>query len=168
MWLVAHLKDWLVRLGLYGADFNLSPELLFRHPYSKVAVGFGHKFEAEGLPRFLPVLAIYRLALPALQSLYSAASLGGKQEMSFSNNEGSFNQFNVHLQDERSEILAWLSPLEQWIRDREVQSCLVPGVGDWLLHTEVFRSWSDVSPHEPNNATLFCYGDSGVGKTCIT
>jgi len=92
--------------------------------------------------------------------------------MSFNNNKGSFNKFSVHLQDERSEILeilAWLSPLEQQIRDKEVHSCRVPEVGDWLLHTEVFRSWSGVSRQgETNNAALFCYGDPGVGKTCIT
>ena len=133
---------------------------------------FDHKFEAEGLPRFPPVLAIYRLALAVLQSLSSAASLSGKQKMSYNNNKESFNKFSIHLQDERSEILeilAWLSPLEQQIRYKEVHSCRVPEVGDWLLHTEVFRSWSDVSHQgETNNATLFCYGDPGVGKTCIT
>ena len=73
------------------------------------------------------------------------------------------------MADERSEILAWLSSLEPQIRHREVQSCRIPKVGDWLLHTEVFQSWSDASHQDgSNNATLFCYGDPGAGKTFIT
>jgi len=89
--------------------------------------------------------------------------------MSLSNNVSSFNHYNFHLSDGGSEILEWLSPLEQWIRDKEVQSCRVPNVGDWLLRTEVFRSWADASHQdESNNATLFGYGDPGAGKTCIT
>ena len=92
-----------------------------------------------------------------------------KQKMSFSHNLNSFNNSNFHLPDKRSEILEWLSPLEQWIRDKEVQSCRVPNVGDWLLHTKVFRSWSNASHQdEPDNAILFGYGDPGAGKTCIT
>ena len=78
---------------------------------------------------------------------------------------------NLHLLGEstRTEILAWLSPLEPRIRHKEVQSRRVPGVGDWLLRTEVFQSWPNVSHQdESSNATLFCYGDPGVGKTHIT
>jgi len=81
------------------------------------------------------------------------------------------NTVNIHLLGEitRTEILAWLSPLEPRIRHKEVRSHRVPGVGDWLLDTEVFKSWSDVSREdESNNTTLFCYGDPGVGKTYIT
>ena len=72
------------------------------------------------------------------------------------------------VSDERPEILAWLSPLEPGTRHRALQADRVPGVGGWLLETEEFQSWSDVSRRgESDNATMFCYGDPGVGKTYI-
>ena len=71
--------------------------------------------------------------------------------------------------DERSEILAWLSPLEPQMQHRAVRTNRVSGVGDWLLQTEVFRGWSDVSRRDNfDNATLFYQGNPGVGKTYIT
>lgn len=108
--------------------------------------------------------------------------------MPYTNNIDSYNTINshnttlnVHLQDEstvdirllgestRAEILAWLSPLEPRVRHKEVRSRRVPEVGDWLLRTEVFQGWSSVSSQDEfDNATLFCYGDPGVGKTYIT
>jgi len=90
--------------------------------------------------------------------------------MSFLNNVDSFNTiFHLHPPDTRTEILTWLSPLEQRIRHREVQSCRVPDVGRWLLDTDVFRSWADVSRQDKSDSvTLFCYGDPGIGKTYIT
>lgn len=80
------------------------------------------------------------------------------------------NLWNVcTVADQRSELLAWLSPLEPWMRHRAVQAHRVSSVGDWLLHTEVFQSWLDVSRQDgPNNTTLFCCGDPGLGKTYIT
>ena len=75
----------------------------------------------------------------------------------------------VDASDERSEILAWLSPLEPGARHRALQTDRVPNVGDWLLQTEVFQSWSDVTRQDKSDdATMFCYGDPGVGKTYIT
>ena len=73
------------------------------------------------------------------------------------------------VSDETPEILAWLSPLEPWTRHRALQAERVSRVGDWLLETEEFKSWSDVSRRdESDNATMFCYGNPGVGKTYIT
>ena len=88
----------------------------------------------------------------------------------FSNNTNSFN--NVHnsyvVADDRSQLLAWLSPLEPKLRHRDIQERRVDNVGEWLLYTEEFQSWHDWSGEgEDDKAVLFCYGGLGVGKTFI-
>jgi len=93
---------------------------------------------------------------------------------SFSNNINSLNVSNTTVTnnftvvDDRSEILAWLSPLDPKLRHQDIQSRRVENVGEWLLQTEEFRSWYAGSEGgECDNAVLFCYGDPGVGKTYI-
>jgi len=79
------------------------------------------------------------------------------------------NVNNHRSADERAEILAWLSPLDPWIRHRGIRDDRVEHVGDWLLRTEEYRSWLDgIRGGEHDNSALFCYGDPGVGKTYIT
>ncbi|RPA91159.1 ankyrin [Choiromyces venosus 120613-1] len=91
---------------------------------------------------------------------------------SFSGNKGSViisNSFNTTAPDARPEILAWLSPLEPQIRHQDVRNRRISHVGDWLLQTEQFRSWGgDNLQDKAKNATLFCYGDPGAGKTFIS
>ncbi|RPB00964.1 hypothetical protein L873DRAFT_719608 [Choiromyces venosus 120613-1] len=89
-----------------------------------------------------------------------------------SDNVNSFNVSNVSnhftVADHRSEILAWLSPLEPQTRHQDIRTRRVNGVGSWLLQTEEFRSWCDGGrAGESDNATLFCCGNPGVGKTYI-
>ena len=70
--------------------------------------------------------------------------------------------------DDRSEILAWLSPLEPHLRHRDIRKNRVNGVGDWLLRTEEFRDWRNSDGQgELQKATIFCSGNLGVGKTYI-
>ena len=72
------------------------------------------------------------------------------------------------MADERSQILAWLSPLEPRIRHHDIQTRRVDKVGDWLLQTEEYRNWfSGIRGDESSGAALFCYGNPGVGKTYI-
>ena len=90
----------------------------------------------------------------------------------FSNNANSFNNNNVWnnytVADDRSQLLAWLSPLEPKIRHRDIQEQRVDNVGEWLMQTEEFKSWRDChGESEGDNAVLFCYGAPGVGKTFI-
>ena len=69
---------------------------------------------------------------------------------------------------DRSQILAWLSPLEPRLRHQDIQDHRAENVGEWLLQTEEFRSWyAGSGGGESDNAILFCYGDPGVGKTYI-
>jgi len=95
---------------------------------------------------------------------------------SFSNNTNSLNTSfavisvsnNVTVADDRSNILAWLSPLDPKLRHQDIQDRRVENIGEWLLETEEFRSWNAGSEWgESDNAVLFCYGDLGVGKTYI-
>ena len=90
---------------------------------------------------------------------------------SFSHNTNSFNTAvtnNLIISDERSQILAWLSPLEPRLRHQDIRDGRVENVGEWLLQTEEFRSWRAGSGGgESNGVVLFCYGDPGVGKTYI-
>ena len=89
---------------------------------------------------------------------------------SFSNNINSLNTTvnNFSVADDRSNILAWLSPLEPRLRHQDIRDHRVEDVGEWLLKTEEFRSWCAGSEGgESDNAVLFCYGDPGVGKTYI-
>ena len=93
----------------------------------------------------------------------------------FSNNINSSNAVttvnvsnNFTIADDRSSLLAWLSPLEPKLRHQDIQASRVEDVGEWLLQTEEFRSWYTGSGgSESNNAVLFCYGNPGVGKTYI-
>ena len=89
---------------------------------------------------------------------------------SFSNNINSWNTTvnNITTADDRSKILAWLSPLEPRLRHQDIQDNRVENIGEWLLQTKEFRSWRAGSGGgESNNAVLFCYGDPGTGKTYI-
>ena len=89
----------------------------------------------------------------------------------FSNNANSFNnnvQNNYVVADDRSQLLAWLSPLEAKLRHCDIQERRVDNVGEWLLQTAEFRTWPDWSGEsEGDKAVLFCYGGPGVGETFI-
>jgi len=88
---------------------------------------------------------------------------------SFSNNINSLNTVNnFTVADDRSSILAWLSPLEPRLRHQDIQDNRVEDVGEWLLQSEEYRNWYEGSGGSASdNAVLFCYGDPGVGKTYI-
>ena len=86
------------------------------------------------------------------------------------NNTNSFNNVwnNCTVVDEKSEILAWLSPLEPQIRHHDIQTRRIDEVGDWLLQTEEYRNWfGGIRGSNSDGSALFCYGDPGVGKTYI-
>ena len=90
----------------------------------------------------------------------------------FSNNRNSINianSFHDTAPDDEPKILAWLSPLEPWVRHRDIGTQRIDSVGGWLLETEEFKRWHNGSREdEPNHATLFCDGNPGVGKSYIT
>jgi len=93
----------------------------------------------------------------------------------FSHNINSLNSYtaitlsnNFIAADDRSNILAWLSPLDPRSRHQDIQERRVESIGEWLLRTEGFRSWHAGSKGDgSDSAVLFCYGDPGVGKTYI-
>ena len=86
------------------------------------------------------------------------------------NNTNSFNNVwnNCTVADGRSEILAWISPLEPQIRHHDIQSRRIDKVGDWLIQTEEYRNWfGGIGGGNSEGSALFCYGGPGVGKTFI-
>ena len=86
------------------------------------------------------------------------------------NPTNSFNNVwnNCTIADDRSPLLAWLSPLEPKIRHQDIRERRVDNVGEWLFQTEEFRSWHAGSGEgEDDKPVLFFYGGPGVGKTFI-
>ena len=89
------------------------------------------------------------------------------------NNTNTFNNdivcnVNIGATDERSEILAWLSPLEPRIRHQDVRTRRADNVGEWLLQTSEFRRWCDSAQRDGSDyPILFCCGGPGVGKTYL-
>jgi len=93
-------------------------------------------------------------------SQYSSHNINSFNTVSVSN--------NITVADDRSNILAWLSPLDPKSRHQDIQDRRVEDIGEWVLQTEEFRSWHAGSGgDECDNAVLFCYGGPGVGKTYI-
>jgi len=93
-----------------------------------------------------------------------------KMSQSFSNNCNSFNTTYINPTDAdgRSNILAWLSPLDPKLRHQDIRNRRIESVGEWVLQTEEFRSWCAGSEDgKSDNAVLFSYGNPGVGKTYI-
>jgi len=75
---------------------------------------------------------------------------------------------NYSFGDDRSQILAWLSPLEPRLRHRDVQERRVDSIGEWFIETKEFRGWCGLGGGgEGDKGVLFCHGDPGVGKTFI-
>jgi len=75
---------------------------------------------------------------------------------------------NCTVVDEKSEILAWLSPLEPQIRHHDIRIRRVDEVGGWLMQTEEYRNWfGGMGEGNSGGSALFCYGGPGVGKTYI-
>ena len=87
----------------------------------------------------------------------------------FSDNNNSFNvQNNYSVVDDRSQLLAWLSPLEPRLRHQDIRERRISNVGGWLMQTEEFRSWhGSRGEGAGDKEVLYCYGAPGVGKTFI-
>jgi len=88
----------------------------------------------------------------------------------FSNNGNAFDVRNSDtITRDRSQLLAWLSPLNPALRHWEIQERRASDVGEWLIQTEEFRRWCAgcEGGGEGGSAVLFGYGNPGVGKTFI-
>jgi len=100
-------------------------------------------------------------------SLNTIGSLNNNQNC-FNEYDNCYNTTNVNntTVDDRSEILAWLSPLEPRVRHRDIVARRIDGIGAWLLETEEFNRWQNGSREDaPYCPTLFCDGDgSRSGK----
>jgi len=86
------------------------------------------------------------------------------------NTTGSFNTttntFNYITPDDKSEILAWLSPLEPGVRHRDIGAQRLDSIGSWLLETQEFRRWHSGNREDgSDHRILFCHGSPGAGKS---
>ena len=112
--------------------------------------------------QFIPYTVKAREKMADLPTNYTTNSYNTN---SFNNSTNSFNPIshhvNIGVEDEKSEILAWLFPLEPRIRHQGLRTRRADNVGEWLLRTDEFQRWCNEGEH----ATLFCYGDPAVGKT---
>ena len=93
---------------------------------------------------------------------------------SFNNSHGSYNTATNYINhtytDDRSNILAWLSPSDPRIRHEDLRERRIEGIGEWVLQTEEFGTWcagATSERAESDKPVLFCYGGPGVGKTYI-
>ncbi|RPB03482.1 hypothetical protein L873DRAFT_1633870, partial [Choiromyces venosus 120613-1] len=74
-----------------------------------------------------------------------------------------FNNYHTTRDDEKSQILSWISPLESWRRHSDVARTRAEGVGDWVLEDREFQAWRQGG----SDVILFCSGAPGAGKTFI-
>ena len=73
---------------------------------------------------------------------------------------------SISVVDERSEILAWLSPLEPRARHQVIGTRRADNVGRWRMQTAEFQGWCNGPQQEGSEpVVLFCWGDMAVGKT---
>src|SRR5437588_12026327 len=75
-------------------------------------------------------------------------------------------EYNTFISDEKRQVLELLSPLASRERHQAVRDARVDGVGDWLLRSQMFSTWS-TSEGQAAKPVLLCCGDPGVGKTFI-
>jgi len=80
------------------------------------------------------------------------------------NNVNNVSNFNTTINDDKAQVLQWLSSLEPQKRHQHLRESRLEGVGEWIFRTSEFRRWNageDGFAH----SVLFCHGDPGVGKT---
>ena len=165
-------------MGAVPPDDNQSRKVCvtnFRSSDQRVlGQGYSSKAFLEYINPAFPQFEAIPLTHQVSQHLPLIIQSCGNREMSlaFSNNNNSFNNttntFNYTTPDDESKILAWLSPLEPWVRHRDIGAERVDGIGAWLLETTEFRRWHKSNREdESNHATLFCDGNPGVGKSYI-
>ena len=108
---------------------------------------------------------------------FNTTGFFNNNQNSFNKNDNCYNTTNINnttnvnntTVDDRSEILAWLSPLEPRVRHRDIGARRIDTIGAWLLETEEFKRWHNGSREDASyrRPTLFCDGAAGVGKSYI-
>jgi Cdc6-like AAA superfamily ATPase len=68
-----------------------------------------------------------------------------------------------HDNQERLDILSWLTPIDYAPQQTDFISLHQEDTGQWLLNSEEFQKWLTT-----DGETLFCPGFPGVGKTILT
>lgn len=72
-------------------------------------------------------------------------------------------QVDVREEEEYSEILNWLSPVDHATQQNDCIAQRQEGTGQWIIESEPFRHWVG-----QEKQTIFCPGIPGAGKTIST
>ena len=67
-------------------------------------------------------------------------------------------------EQQKQEVLQWLSPLNFRLKQLDILSRRTPCTGEWLLVEKNFKSWVEGN----GSSCLFCSGIPGAGKTILT
>ncbi|RPB01332.1 hypothetical protein L873DRAFT_1788386 [Choiromyces venosus 120613-1] len=93
--------------------------------------------------------------------------------MAYTSNTQSFNinsfntVVNATVENEKAQLLQWLSPLEPRQRHKHLRESRLDGVGQWIFQTRELQRWNTVEDGSAHSV-LFCHGDPGVGKTHLS
>lgn len=71
--------------------------------------------------------------------------------------------FQTQEDQERRDILDWITPIDYANQQSDFVSRQEPGTGQWLLESEHFKTWL-----QTGKQTLLCPGIPGAGKTILT
>ncbi|KAJ7706636.1 hypothetical protein B0H14DRAFT_3026059, partial [Mycena olivaceomarginata] len=63
---------------------------------------------------------------------------------------------------ERTQIIAWLSPINFFLQQADISQSQQKGTGKWLFTDPHFQQWESGS-----GKTLWCHGIPGAGKTVL-
>ena len=124
------------------------------------------------LSNFTITSALPTESVPDTGDIMACNPLRSVEITNFINSSDSLNTNIVNItsgiDDEKQQILEWLSPLEPHQRHHSVRADRIDSVGNWFLETDEFRNWSGASGGDGYvPPVLFCYGDPGVGKTYL-
>ena len=172
-----HSAEFTVCITILEYSYSTSTRAQQDSAYISVAFPPDAAQGADEVPQMTPLSPTPKNSSSRLtpsSTIYDILNLRKvKMSQSFSRNTNSFNTAisvsnNFTVTNDRSNILAWISPLDPKLRHQDIQDRRIESIGEWLLQTEEFRSWHAASGGDgSDNTVLFCYGDPGVGKTYI-
>jgi len=89
-------------------------------------------------------------------------------------NTGSFNvnsfnsvdSFNTTINDDKAQVLRWMSSLKPQKRHQHLRESRLDGVGQWIFRKSKFHRWN-MGQDGSGHSVLFCHGDLDVGRPIL-
>ncbi|KAF8418413.1 hypothetical protein EV426DRAFT_577591 [Tirmania nivea] len=146
----------------------LKKELILKDQVGHVEIEVKKCTNEEFIQRFTGTLTYYetpdldRNALADQEALQNELSKIVTQQLSHYDQK--VDQLVEQLEDqERNNILAWLSAVEYPNHHSSAEEGRVPGTGQWLLKHETFLEWVGAN----GSSCLWLKGNAGAGKTML-